>query len=958
MRNRLSLTTLALVFVAILLLAGQAPTLADSDSGTIPPPAPIFCLWESFGPADQGFSLYVNSVDASSSYRNDRMLFAATTVDIQQSSDGGKSWRVLFTRPDAAPDDAYFSHVRAAPAASLASSPATIFALLYAPGPSSSTLYRSEDAGATWVQVSALAGAGLPRALAVSPNFAVDRTVFAIFGQGLAIHKSTDGGQSWAAHAFGPIVEFFNGIDLAISPAFASDQTLYAAGFGPLHMSVNGGLTWSKLATLSPTFDVAVSPQFAADRRVWTTFRTIEAAGDDTPEAGVQRSTDAGAAWALGAVGLPGVYEPNPRFLSVSPRFDRDRSLFTLLKGDSSLGTVETTFRSFDGGAVWADQFTPPNSPAVNDAVTTYALDEGVRIHLATAAGVWSYSRLCEQRLINPGFETGWQWAFSGGPTYAAYTSEMVYAGRRALKLGITSPAANAAVTAAAQQTITVPAEGVAGVTLAMWMLPQTTEPAQLREGEAVEASGDRQYVRLHTSEGPLTLWEGRTNAPGWQQRTFDLTAYAGKTIRIELGAVNDGGGGVTALFADNVTVNVGLRAPSYLNLPLIFRQDGVPAPTPTATALPSATPSATPTQPIATPTPTATSTRPPTSAPTATPTGTASPTPAATATSTATPTATPTGTVTATPSPTATALPRLLATLNLGARVRGIAVSTDGQRGYAGLTGDDGRGRIGVLTLQPLTMTHAIALGPDSSSLNDVALNQVGRLLFAAEREAGTLAVVDVVSNTLVGRLAVGELPNGVAVQRYVGYVANFGSSSVSFFNPATGILSGTLSNAGSEPSLFAVETNPVTSTQVFLSLHGADQVVTYAGMTPVRAYSGLDDAYGLAFDPTARRLYVANRGPAHKVSVIDAATHELLGSISTAEKEPYVAAVNPSTGHLFVVCDEQVRIYRTSNWSLVKIIALAAGYDSRIAVDPVLNRVYITDFDSRTLSVVQDGG
>lgn len=282
-------------------------------------------------------------------------------------------------------------------------------------------------------------------------------------------------------------------------------------------------------------------------------------------------------------------------------------------------------------------------------------------------------------------------------------------------------------------------------------------------------------------------------------------------------------------------------------------------------------------------------------------------------------------------------------------------------------LTGGDGKGRIGVMSLQPLTLTQVIPLGVASSSLNDVALNASERLLFAAEREAGALAVIDVVSSTLVARWPVGALPNGVAVQQNIGYVANFGSNSMTIFNPVNGVISSTLSNVGAEPSLFAVETVMTKTGQeqgsccsggrVFLSLHGDDQVKTYAGTTAVAVRTGMADAYGLAYDPATRRLYVANRGPAHTVSVVDSLTNQIVATISTAEKEPYVVAVNPNTGHLFVVCDGQVRVYRTGDRGLLTIIAVASGYNSRSALDTVFDRVYVTDYDTGVLSVIQDG-
>jgi photosystem II stability/assembly factor-like uncharacterized protein len=60
-------------------------------------------------------------------------------------------------------------------------------------------VFRSDDGGVTWAK---LPNAGLPQAgvlsLALSPNFSVDRTLFA----GLAergLYVSTDGGTTWKA---------------------------------------------------------------------------------------------------------------------------------------------------------------------------------------------------------------------------------------------------------------------------------------------------------------------------------------------------------------------------------------------------------------------------------------------------------------------------------------------------------------------------------------------------------------------------------------------------------------------------------------------------------------------------------------------------------------------------------------------------------------------------------------
>jgi hypothetical protein len=110
-------------------------------------------------------------------------------------------------------------------------------------------LHRSDDGGFTWQSL----GGGLPpdtvwvRALAVSPEFASDGTLFAGLDQG--IYKSTDGGSSWQAVNTGlphrSDGELAGVLALAISPDYATDQTLFAALFEHgVYKSIDGGANW------------------------------------------------------------------------------------------------------------------------------------------------------------------------------------------------------------------------------------------------------------------------------------------------------------------------------------------------------------------------------------------------------------------------------------------------------------------------------------------------------------------------------------------------------------------------------------------------------------------------------------------------------------------------------------------------------------------------------------------
>ena len=193
--------------------------------------------------------------------------------------------------------------------------------------------------------------------------------------------------------------------------------------------------------------------------------------------------------------------------------------------------------------------------------------------------------------------------------------------------------------------------------------------------------------------------------------------------------------------------------------------------------------------------------------------------------------------------------------------------------------------------------------------------------------------------------------MPDGVSVAGGYLYVANFGTDNVSIFDRNTLERAQTLA-VGHEPSLFAAD--PATG-DVYLSLHGANKVARLHDLYIASEYSDIPAPYGLALDPASRRLYVANRGAIHTVTVLDLTTGRVVGAIAIGA-EPFVLAVNPDTGHLFVACGDRVNVYRTADWSLVTTIPVPPGAEEGITVDTVRDRVYVTSRDSDTLTVIQD--
>lgn len=321
------------------------------------------------------------------------------------------------------------------------------------------------------------------------------------------------------------------------------------------------------------------------------------------------------------------------------------------------------------------------------------------------------------------------------------------------------------------------------------------------------------------------------------------------------------------------------------------------------------------------------------------------------------TPTPTPTAAPIATPTPGIWPTPYWSGQLNLpaGAVPHGIALNADGSRAYVAFHGVDHAGRtLGEVQTGPLALLRQISLAPMATGPNGVALLPGGHRAVVTNRQTADASVVDLASGSVTGQIAAQLQPNGVIVQGSQGYIANFGNNSVTVFDPATLAVIRTLTDVGQEPALFA--SDPTTG-DVYVSAHGSHQVTRLRDGWTVGHFDGIPSPYGLAFDPVGRRLYVANRGDSHTVTVIDVDAGRVASTIEVG-REPFVLAVNPSSGHLFVACDDRVQVHRTFDGYLVTVIPVPAGATEGITLDAARDKVYVTSGTGNALTVIQDQG
>lgn len=264
-------------------------------------------------------------------------ILAGTKAGLFGSSDAGQSWH----RVEGGPADPAI--------VALAARGPHIFATT-----EGGRLYRSDDAGATWPELTGWAGLGVGVAIAVSPNYADDTTLFVATADGPL--RSQDGGESWESSTFGLLD--VDSLCIRCAHDYAESETLWVGtAFGGFFRSRNGGRSWRESGTGLPDAAVQCIAQ-AADGALYA----------GTESDGVFCSRDGGASWQRAGDELAGHSVNSLAALSN-----------TLLAG-TGLGL----FRSEDGGAIW--------QPCAGGDFAALALagDEGLLLAGGWQAGIFA----------------------------------------------------------------------------------------------------------------------------------------------------------------------------------------------------------------------------------------------------------------------------------------------------------------------------------------------------------------------------------------------------------------------------------------------------------------------------------------------------------------------------------------------------------------------------------------
>jgi photosystem II stability/assembly factor-like uncharacterized protein len=192
-------------------------------------------------------------------------------LGVYKTIDGGADWTAIDNGLNGPQGSAVITQLYVDP-----TQPSHLFA--EKSGGPSSTAFRSDDGGATWVP-----GSLSFFSLTFDPNHpgTVYACTFATATTGAAIYKSTDGGNTWSM--LGPQNTNDFAIILAIDPFHPG--TLWAGDDDGVYKSADGGQTWSETALQ------AEAHPLAADPVVPNTFYAAA-------QGGIYKTSDGGATWA------------------------------------------------------------------------------------------------------------------------------------------------------------------------------------------------------------------------------------------------------------------------------------------------------------------------------------------------------------------------------------------------------------------------------------------------------------------------------------------------------------------------------------------------------------------------------------------------------------------------------------------------------------------------------------
>jgi len=278
------------------------------------------------------------------------------------------------------------------------------------------------------------------------------------------------------------------------------------------------------------------------------------------------------------------------------------------------------------------------------------------------------------------------------------------------------------------------------------------------------------------------------------------------------------------------------------------------------------------------------------------------------------------------------TASNKVLASIDVGTRPRGIVASPDGKRLYIALSHfrDKPRPRAadGVVAVDTSTLkiVQRYSAGTDPEG---IALTADGSRFIVSNEDAGTASIVDTKSGKTIATLVVGTEPEGAAVSRdgRWAYITAETSNTISVIDlRLSKVVANIMVDARPRAAIFARDGLRAYATAEVAGSVSAIDPRTNRVLQRIRL-GGAHHPVGLVLSPDEKRIYVAT-GRGNSVAVIDTAAFRLLGAIPVGQR-PWGIAVSRDGSRLFTAngLSNDVSVIDTASNKVVATIKAGDG-------------------------------
>jgi hypothetical protein len=155
----------------------------------------------------------------------------------------------------------------------------------------------------------------------------------------------------------------------------------------------------------------------------------------------------------------------------------------------------------------------------------------------------------CRNAIVDGDFESGTGWSIDAAPRVASRSTAQTHTGSYAMRMGIVDES-NVSSPSAIRQRIDIPADATYAL-LSFYYYPVAETDRRSDYWEVM-------LFEPGTNNTIATLWKNNTgNERRWLLMNIDLLAYRGRSLDLYFNVYNDGQGGASALYVDDVVFQI-----------------------------------------------------------------------------------------------------------------------------------------------------------------------------------------------------------------------------------------------------------------------------------------------------------------------------------------------------------------------------------------------------------------